>query len=82
MVIYKGNNPSFVLENHSPLLTGQTGFEIVNKVEEIPKKLKQLENEVESNYARTMNISRKLFKNYDPGNKDIGVLAGLGKELF
>ncbi|MFQ5787577.1 MAG: hypothetical protein ACE5H1_06300, partial [Thermodesulfobacteriota bacterium] len=52
LVIYKGNNPSFVLENHSPLLTGQTGFEIVDKVEEIPKKLKQLENKDESNYAR------------------------------
>jgi hypothetical protein len=29
-----------------------------------------------------MNIARELFKNYDPGNKDIGVLASLGKELF
>ena len=82
LVLYKGNNPSFVLENHSPLLTGQTGFEIVGKVEDIPKKLKQLENKVESNYARTMNIARKLFNDYDPGNKDIGVLASLGKELF
>jgi len=82
LVIYKGNNPSFVLENHSPLLTGQTGFEIVDKVEEIPKKLNQLENKDESNYARTMSIARQIFKDYDPGNKDIGVLAGLGKEHF
>jgi nucleoside 2-deoxyribosyltransferase len=82
LVIYNGNNPSFVLENHSPLLTGQTGFEIVEKTEEIPKKLKQLENKDESNYARIMNIARKLFKDYDPGNKNIKVLAGLGKELF
>jgi hypothetical protein len=81
-VLYKGNNPSFVLENHSPLLTGQTGFEIVDKVEEIPSKLKQLENILESNYARTMNIARKLFKDYDPRNKDIGVLTNLGKEHF
>jgi nucleoside 2-deoxyribosyltransferase len=82
LVLYKGNNPSFVLESHSPLLTGQTRFEMVNKVEEIPEKLKQFESKGESNYARTMNISRKLFENYDPGNKDIGVLAGLGKEYF
>jgi nucleoside 2-deoxyribosyltransferase len=82
LVIYKGNNPSFVLENHSPLLTGQTRFEIVGKIEEIPKKLRQLENKGESNYSRTMNIARKLFKDYDPRNKDIGVLASLGKEVF
>jgi hypothetical protein len=81
-VLYKGNNPSFVLENHSPLLTGQTGFEIVGKVEDIPKKLKQLENKVESNYARTMNIARKLFNDYNPKNKKIGVLARTGKEIF
>jgi nucleoside 2-deoxyribosyltransferase len=82
LVIYNGNNPSFVLENHSPLLTGQTRFEIVDKVESIPMKLKQLENKYESNYFRTMNIARKLFKDYDPGNKDIRVLASLGKEHF
>ncbi len=82
LVIYKGNNPSFVLENHSPLLTGQTRFEIVGKIEEIPKKLRQLENTGESNYSRTMNVARKLFKDYDPGNKDIGILASLGKELL
>ena len=82
LVIYKGSSPSFAMENHSPLVTGLTGFEIVDKVEEIPKKLNQLENKDESNYARTMNIARKLFKDYDPGNKDIGVLASLGKEHF
>jgi nucleoside 2-deoxyribosyltransferase len=82
LVLYKGNNPSFVLENHSPLLTGQTKFEIVGKVEEIPIKLKQYESEVESNYARTMNIARKLFKDYEPGNKRVDYIACLGKELF
>lgn len=82
LVLYKGNNPSFVLENHSPLLTGQTKFEIVGKVEEIPNKLKQLENMAESNYARTMNIARKLFKDYDPRNKRLEDLASLGKKLF
>jgi nucleoside 2-deoxyribosyltransferase len=82
LVIYKGNNPTFVLENHSPLVTGLTRFEIVGKVEEIPKKLRQLENTGESNYSRTMNVARKLFKDYDPGNKDIGILASLGKELL
>jgi len=82
LVLYKGNNPSFVLENHSPLLTGQTRFEIVGGVEELLKKLKQLENMDESNYSRTMDIARKLFKDYNPGNKDIGVLAGLGTEYF
>jgi len=82
LVIYKGNNPSFVLENHSPLLTGQTGFEIVDKVEGIPKKLNQLEDMDESNYSRTMNIARKLFNDYDPGNKKLEVLAGLGYKLF
>ena len=82
LVLYKGNNPSFVLENHSPLLTGQTKFEIVGRVEEIPKKLKQLENMDESNYSRTMNIARKLFKDYNPENMDVGVLASLGKEHF
>jgi nucleoside 2-deoxyribosyltransferase len=82
LVLYKGNNPSFVLENHSPLLTGQTKFSIVDKVEEIPRKLRQIETEVESNYSRTMNIARKLFNDYDPENKDIGVLASLGKEVF
>ncbi len=29
-----------------------------------------------------MNIARELFKNYDPGNKDIRVLASLGKEPY
>jgi len=82
LVLYKGNNPSYVLENHSPLLTGQTGFEIVGRVEEIPKKLKQLENMNESNYARTMDIARKLFKDYNPKNKKIGVIARTGKEVF
>jgi len=82
LVLYSGNNPSFVLENHSPLLTGQTRFSIVDKVEEIPRKLKQIEMEEGSNYSRTMNIARKLFKDYDPGNKDIGILASLGKERF
>ena len=82
LVIFKGNNPSFAMEDHSPLLTGQTRFEIVGKVEEIPKKLRQLENTGESNYSRTMNVARKLFKDYDPGNKDIGILASLGKELL
>jgi len=82
LVLYKGNNPSFVLENHSPLLTGQTGFVIVGKVEDIPKKLNQLEDMDESNYSRTMNIARKLFKDYDPRSKEIGILASLGKEHF
>jgi len=82
LVLYKGNNPSFALEQHSPLLTGQTGFEVVGRVEEIPQKLKQLENTDESNYARTMKIARKLFKDYDPENKDIKVLAGLGNDVF
>ncbi len=82
LVLYKGNNPSFVLENHSPLLTGQTGFEIVGKVEDIPKKLRQLENKGESNYARTMNVARKLLNDYNPKNKKIGVLARTGKEIF
>jgi hypothetical protein len=36
----------------------------------------------ESNYSRTMNIARKLFRDYDPRNKDIGILASLGKELL
>jgi len=82
LVLYKGNNPSFVLENHSPLLTGQTKFEIIGRVEEIPKKLKQLENMDESNYARTMDIARKLFNDYNPRNKDVGVLANLWKKHF
>jgi len=82
LVIYKGSNPSFAMENHSPLVTGLTGFEIVRKVEEIPKKLKQLENMDESNYARTMTIARQIFKDYDPGNKRIEDLASLGKEVF
>jgi nucleoside 2-deoxyribosyltransferase len=82
LVLYKGNNPSFVLENHSPLLTGQTRFKIVGKVEEIPDKLKQIENDVESNYSRTINIARRLFKDYDPISKEIGILASLGKEHF
>jgi nucleoside 2-deoxyribosyltransferase len=82
LVLYKGNNPSFVLENHSPLLTGQTRFSIVDKVEEIPKKLKQIENDVESNYSRTMSIAKKLFKDYDSGNKEIRALASLWKEHF
>ena len=82
LVLYKGNNPSFVLENHSPLLTGQTRFSIVDKVEEIPRKLKQLEMEVESNYSRTMSIAKELFKDYDPKNKDIRLLARSGKEIF
>ena len=82
LVLYKGNNPSFVLENHSPLLTGQTGFEIVGKAEDIPKKLKQLENKVESNYARTMNIARQIFKDYDPRNKNLELIATLGRKLF
>jgi nucleoside 2-deoxyribosyltransferase len=82
LVLYKGNNPSFVLENHSPLLTGQTRFSIVDKVEEIPRKLKQIEMEVVSNYARTMDIARKLFKDYNPRNKKIGILARTAKEIF
>jgi nucleoside 2-deoxyribosyltransferase len=82
LVIYKGNNPTFVLENHSPLVTGLTRFEIVGKVEEIPKKLNQLEKEVESNYSRTINIARKLFKDYNPRNNNIDVLASLGKKYF
>lgn len=82
LVLYKGNNPSFALEHHSPLLTGQTRFQIVGKVGSIPKKLKQLEHMDESNYVRTMNIARKLFKDYDPRNKSIGALASLGKKHF
>ena len=82
LVLYKGNNPSFVLENHSPLLTGQTRFSIVDKVEEIPRKLKQIEMEVVSNYARTMDIARKLFKDYNPRNKKIEILARTAKEIF
>jgi nucleoside 2-deoxyribosyltransferase len=82
LVLYKGNNPSFVLENHSPLLTGQVRFNVVGRVEEIPKKLRQIENMDESNYARTMDIARKLFRDYNPRNKDVGVLAGLGREYF
>ena len=81
LVLYKGNNPSFVLENHSPLLTGQTRFQIVEKVGEIPEKLEQFENDVESNYSRTMNIAKVLFMDYDPRNKDIKVLAGLIKGM-
>jgi nucleoside 2-deoxyribosyltransferase len=81
LVLYKGNNPSFVLENHSPLLTGQTRYQIVGKVDEIPDKLKQIENEVESNYSRTMRIAKELFKNYEPENKNIKVLAGLIKGM-
>jgi len=82
LVLYKGNNPSFVLENHSPLLTGQTRFSIVDKVEKIPRKLKQIEMEVESNYSRTMSIAKELFKDYDPVNKRVDYLASQGKELF
>jgi len=82
LVLYSGNNPSFVLEKHNPLLTGQTGFEIVDKVEKIPNKLKHLEIKDESNFIRTMNIARELFKDYDPRNKDIENFANLGKELF
>lgn len=36
----------------------------------------------ESNYVRTMKIAKQIFKDYDPGNKNVKVLAGLGKELF
>lgn len=82
LVIYKGNNPSFAMEHHSPLLTGQTRFEIVGKVEEIPNKLKQFEDVVESDYSRTLNIAKQIFKDYDPKNKNIEILARLGKELF
>ena len=82
LVLYKGNNSSFVLEKHSPLLTGQTRFQIVGKVEEIPDKLKQIENDVESNYSRTMNIARELFKDYNPRNKRIDYLASLCKGLL
>jgi nucleoside 2-deoxyribosyltransferase len=82
LVLYKGNNPSFVFENHSPLLTGQTRFSIVGKVEEIPRKLKQIEMEVVSNYARTMDIARKLFKDYNPRNKKIEILARTAKDIF
>ena len=82
LVIFKGNNPSFAMENYSPLVTGLTRFEIVGKVEDIPIILNQLGNMDESNYSRTMNIARKLFRDYDPRNKDIGVLASLGKEVF
>jgi len=82
LVLYKGNNPSFAMENYSPLVTGLTGFEIVGKVEGIPKKLKQLENKDESNYARTMNIARQIFKNYNPRNKNLELIATLGRKLF
>tara|TARA_B100002003_G_scaffold231791_1_gene243063 strand:+ start:35 stop:616 length:582 start_codon:yes stop_codon:yes gene_type:complete len=82
LVIFKGNNPSFAMENYSPLVTGLTRFEIVGKVEDIPIILNQLGNMDESNYSRTMNIARKLFRDYDPRNKDIGTLASLGKELL
>ena len=82
LVIFKGNNPSFAMENYSPLVTGLTRFEIVGKVEDIPIILNQLGNMDESNYSRTMNIARKLFRDYDPRNKDIGILASLGKELL
>ena len=54
----------------------------LKKVEEIPKKLKQLENKDESNYARTMNIARQIFKNYNPRNKNLELIATLGRKLF
>ena len=40
-----------------------------------------IENEVESNYSRTMRIAKELFKNYEPENKNIKVLAGLIKGM-
>ena len=54
----------------------------VDKVEKIPRKLKQIEMEVESNYSRTMSIAKELFKDYDPVNKRVDYLASQGKELF
>ncbi|MBW2990210.1 nucleoside 2-deoxyribosyltransferase [Candidatus Woesearchaeota archaeon] len=82
LVIYKQDSRSLIMGKDNPLITGLTGFNIVNKVDDIPLKLKELESLIESAYSRMIKTARLLFKDYDPQNKNLEALARMGGEYF
>lgn len=82
LVIYKQDARSLIGGKDNPLVSGLTGFEIAGTIEEIPVKLKEIENQRESMFSKTMRIAEVLFKDYSPENKDFESLAKYGKEIF
>jgi len=85
LVIYKNDSRSLIGNQDNPLVVGQTGWEIVHDITQIPTKLKQLANQNTSAYSKTMKTARKLFgglKNKKFDSQKLKQLIRLGKQLF
>lgn len=82
LVIYKQDARSLIMGMDNPLVVGLTNFEIATTIEEIPIKLKKLDNGNESSYSKMMKNARVLFGGYKPDNKNIPELIKKSKELL
>lgn len=82
LVIYKQDVRSLINGMDNPLVVGLTYFEVVTTIEEIPIKLKELDNKNESSYSKMIISARLLFGEYKPDNKNIPELIKKSRELL
>lgn len=81
LVIYKDDSRSLIDGRDNPLIIGMTGLEIVNRIEDIPKKLRELERLADSQYSTMITNARALFKDYNLKTRDLPKLIEVFNRL-
>jgi len=81
LVIYKDDSRSLIDGKDNPLIIGLTELEVVDKLEDIPKKLRELEHSKKFSYSMMIANARNLFKDYNPKTKDLKKLVEIFNAL-
>ena len=82
VVTYNSDYRSLIKGKDNPLISGLTGFRIIDKLVDIPKELKKLEDIQETEFSKMMKNARLLFNDYTQDKTDLGYLVELGKNIF